>query len=175
MGESNSVGDKFRQPCPAPEFVGLIRGRGRRRARGVHANSIGSGCLKAILTRRSRRKLMTLCKRLHADTPIRRYSPLLSRNLLISCSLIVSGLVVLAIHMLRTASETPISAAIRGMLWSEFSTNRVSSLKSLSSSDSSKAIASVSSSERNRTSTFRDLLLSIDAMPIVSSFLVLME
>jgi hypothetical protein len=25
MGESNSVGDKFRQPCPAPEFVGLIR------------------------------------------------------------------------------------------------------------------------------------------------------
>jgi hypothetical protein len=23
--ESNSVGDKFRQPCPAPEFVGLIR------------------------------------------------------------------------------------------------------------------------------------------------------
>ena len=43
----NSVGDKFRQPCPAPEFVGLIRGRGRRRARGrgVHANSIGSGYL----------------------------------------------------------------------------------------------------------------------------------
>jgi hypothetical protein len=48
MGATNSVGDKFRQPCPAPEFVGLIRGRGRRRARGrgVHANSIGSGCLR---------------------------------------------------------------------------------------------------------------------------------
>ena len=29
MGESNSVGAKFRQPCPAPEFVGLIRGGGR--------------------------------------------------------------------------------------------------------------------------------------------------
>jgi hypothetical protein len=42
MGESNSVGDKFRQPRPAPELVGLIRGRGR----GVYANSIGSGCLK---------------------------------------------------------------------------------------------------------------------------------
>ena len=26
MGEPNSVGDKFRQPCPAPEFVGLIQG-----------------------------------------------------------------------------------------------------------------------------------------------------
>ena len=51
MGESNSVGDKFRQPCPAPEFVGLIRGRERRRARGrgVHANSIGSGCLSLCL------------------------------------------------------------------------------------------------------------------------------
>jgi hypothetical protein len=25
MGVSNSVADKFRQPCPTPEFVGLIR------------------------------------------------------------------------------------------------------------------------------------------------------
>ena len=44
--------------------------------------------------------------------------PSFSRNILISSSLIGVGLIVLAIHMLRTASETPISAAIRGMLWS---------------------------------------------------------
>ena len=37
MGESNSVGDKFRQPCPAPEFVGLIRGRGRLKRRAQEA------------------------------------------------------------------------------------------------------------------------------------------
>src|SRR5215475_11648721 len=65
-------------------------------------------------------------------------NPYLSRNLLISSSLMGVGLIVLAIHMLRTASETPKSAAIRGILWSEFSTKRVRSPKSLCSSDSSK-------------------------------------
>ena len=44
--------------------------------------------------------------------------PSFSRNISISSSLIGVGLIALAIHMLRTASETPISAAIRGMLWS---------------------------------------------------------
>ena len=40
-----------RQPCPAPEFVELIRGRG------VHANSIGSGCLSLSRGRRANPRL----------------------------------------------------------------------------------------------------------------------
>ena len=90
--------------------------------------------------------------------------PSFSRNILISSSLIGVGLIVLAIHMLRTASETPISAAIRGMLWSEFSTKRVRSPKILRSSDSSNAIAFSCLRERNLISTFCGPPLSTDAM-----------
>jgi hypothetical protein len=46
MGESNGVGDKFRQPCPALEFVGLIRGRDDDEHEDEGFNSIGSVCLR---------------------------------------------------------------------------------------------------------------------------------
>jgi hypothetical protein len=81
------------------------------------------------------------------------------KKFLISSSFIAVGLAVPAIHMLRATPETPISSAIRGMLWSEFSTNRIRSPKSRCSSDSSEPIAFVWSGERNRF-----------AMLIVSSF-----
>jgi hypothetical protein len=67
-----------------------------------------------------------------------KYGAALSKNLLISSSLIAVGLAVPAIHMLRATPETPISSAIRGMLWSEFSTNRIRSPNSTCSSDSSE-------------------------------------
>ena len=38
MGESNSVGDKFRQPCPAPEFIGSCEADDEHEDEGVHAN-----------------------------------------------------------------------------------------------------------------------------------------
>src|SRR5215472_7639411 len=70
--------------------------------------------------------------------------------------------------MLRTTSETPISAAIRGTLWSQFSMKRVRSSKSLSSSESSNAIAFSWSSERNPISSFRGSVHSTDSLPIMS-------
>ena len=64
MGESNSVGAKFRQPCPAPEFVGLIRGRGRFLSRIEFAIDLATRA-------RGRR---------HADTPTRSPLPLTAHH-----------------------------------------------------------------------------------------------